>query len=293
MILQSKHILIVLIILLTACSNPERDAKKAIPKKLPQAAESLKNLEEALNTDRIRNAVLLKNYADILKKERPELNDLLNTLALDATPEGAMYRELQNRLDTAKSKPQSFDTAVYRLAEIEGIIDGADTETYNAALTDVVNVVADMSNGKLARINAPDNNKNDKLGNGSHLIGNPAYGRWNQRSGGSYWHWYPAYSYFHTGPYYSYSYWNRHRGWSYYSDIGHDYYGTYRYGTRYDPSSSRSNNSMRNTGVKRKSYSKGATRRASVYSKTGTRSRGSRYASSFRGSGGSRGFRGK
>ena len=104
---------------------------------------------------------------------------------------------------------------------------------YNDALSDTVNVLADLSNGELARVNAVSQqaeqrmNRSKDHGAGSQYIGNPHYGRWSHGSGGSFWAWYGQYAFFSSmlggRPYY-YHNWSRNRGYSYYHDVGRSNY---------------------------------------------------------------------
>ena len=64
-------------------------------------------------------------------------------------------------------------------------------------LTDPINTLADMSDGKLGRVEAMSKeaemqaNGTEESGPGSQLVGNPHYGQWqNNSSGQSVWAWY-------------------------------------------------------------------------------------------------------
>ncbi|MCH1918322.1 hypothetical protein L9G15_02625 [Shewanella sp. A3A] len=190
--------------------------------------QRLNSLSQKLDNNEIRNAMLLKQYAQILKNERSDLAPLLDQLALDATKDGPSFKALAQRLEDAKHTP-NFPDKNAQLQELKDIYDATEPSQFNDLLSDPVNVIADMSNGKLARVNAISpaasktaNNAED-FGAGSQLVGNPNYGHWQTNSSGmSFWEWYGMYSMFNNifnRPIY-YDSWSRHRDYSYYNDVG-------------------------------------------------------------------------
>ncbi len=117
--------------------------------------------------------------------------------------------------------------------EFSAIQVAADPALFSMMLTDPINVLADMSNGKLARVEAMSKeatlqtNQSGDYGAGSQLVGNPNYGNWRQNSQGrSFWEWYGMYSLFSNmfRPPIYYGGWAGNRGYSYYSDYGRNYY---------------------------------------------------------------------
>ena len=92
----------------------------------------------------MRNALLLKEYARILKSQNPQLAGLVNNLEKDASSEGALFQNLSNRLNQVKSNPDFFETPVARYQELNAIIEAAKPDNFNLALIDVVNVVSKM-----------------------------------------------------------------------------------------------------------------------------------------------------
>jgi len=277
-----------------------KQAEEALPNRVQAAEKSIKHLKSSINQGFIRNTVILKEYANILKKQKPEMSSLIDNLAMDASTDGAMFNNLQQRLDVLKNSPELFETPNIRYKEANAIIDAAQTSNYNLALTDIVNVLADMSNGSLARINSEQkaeslstNNAQD-LGAGSQLIGNPAYGQWNNHGGTSVWEWYGMYAMFRDlvgGRSYSYDHWNRNRDWSYHSDIGRDRYSSQRTASRNAPKTKKYS-SVRDYGVSKKSYgSSSAERRTSTYGSSANKTSSSSYSKKSSNVGGS--FRNK
>ncbi|QYJ79527.1 hypothetical protein [Shewanella acanthi] len=204
------------------------DRPERIEKYQQLTEQRLNTLDTMLDDGQVRNANLLKQYSTLLKQQKPDLAPLLDELAKDAGTDGPMYSSLKRRLAEAKN-PANFTDLDQQLAEVENLYQAADPSLYNDMLSDPVNVVADMSEGKLARVNSISReaaalaNNADDFGPGSQLVGNPAYGSWQTGSNGmSFWAWYGMYSMFSNifqRPIY-YDNWSGRRGYSYYNDVG-------------------------------------------------------------------------
>ena len=108
---------------------------------------------------------------------------------------------------------------------------------FNDALSDPVNVIADLSEGSLSRVNSISReaemqaNGAQNFGPGSQMMGNPNYGQWRTDSSGmSFWEWYGMYALFSNlfdnDRRYYYRDWGRYRGYSYYNDYGRDRYSS-------------------------------------------------------------------
>ena len=262
--------------------TPALSAKQieaALPQRIDAAGDSLKKLEGAIDKGLVRNALMLKEYARILGDQKPELKSLVDNLSLDATPHGATFTSLTNRLDTLRNHSAMFPSKTAQYQEAEAIIKASQPSTYNLALTDVVNVLADMSGGALPRVAALpkdesliSNNATD-LGAGSQLMGNPAYGQWSNQGGTSIWEWYGMYAMFRDltgGRSYSYNQWDRNRDYSYYNDVGRNKHGNVRTKATNAPKKKRYGK-KRDYGTSKKSYgSKSAERRNSTYSRSGS-----------------------
>lgn len=221
-----------IVVCLVALPGCGESYKAQIDKQIPLAQQALDNLASSLNANTVRNGLILKNYADLLKKQKPELTELVEQLAKDATAEGPMYQGLLKRFNSVK-QPNDLITDEERLLELLTITQAADPVVFSDALSDVVNVLADLSEGKLARVNAVSKqselsaNSAKDFGAGSQLIGNPSYGQWRTgRDGVSFWEWYGMYAMFSalTGPRYYYHDWAPNRNYSYYHDYGRSTY---------------------------------------------------------------------
>ncbi|GIU30353.1 hypothetical protein L2719_09480 [Shewanella schlegeliana] len=220
------RVLTVLMVFALAGCGDDRPAQVAKYQQLTQ--QRLDTLSTMLSDGQIRNANLLKQYVQVLEKQKPDLSPLLNELATDATNRGPMFTSLTRRL-TESQNPANFVDIDQQLAEVENLYQAADPSLYNDMLSDPLNVVADMSGGALARVNSISReaaalaNGAEDFGAGSQLVGNPAYGSWQTGSNGmSFWAWYGMYSMFSNltrGPI-GYDRWSSRRNYSYYNDVG-------------------------------------------------------------------------
>ncbi len=220
------RVLTVLMVFALAGCGDDRPEQIAKYQQLTQ--QRLDTLSTMLNDGQVRNANLLKQYVQVLEKQKPDLSPLLNELATDATNRGPMFTSLTRRLTDTQNAANYVDLD-QQLAEVENLYQAADPSLYNDMLSDPLNVVADMSDGALARVNSISReaaalaNGAEDFGAGSQLVGNPSYGSWQTGSNGmSFWAWYGMYSMFSNltrGPI-GYDRWSSRRNYSYYNDVG-------------------------------------------------------------------------
>jgi len=217
----------------------------------------------------VRNASLINQYADKIIVNKASLAPLINEFRKDASTNGPMYKALLDRINTAKTQPQMFESSQALYNELLNIYQAADPVLYSDALSDPLNVLADMSDGQLPRINSLSksqsqqaNNAQD-FGTGEQLIGNPSYGNWQTGSNGmSFWAWYGMYSMMGDmfGRRTSYNDWGRQRNYSYYNDYGR---------TRYSSPSQLKKQTSLDTRTK-KSFTRRGQKFTSPYSKNRT-----------------------
>ncbi|PKF62581.1 hypothetical protein CW745_03935 [Psychromonas sp. psych-6C06] len=216
-------------LLISACGD---ERQERIDSNINSADYLINALGQSLDNKNIRNAMLLEQYASLLADEKPELSPLLEQLSRDATREGPTYQGLVQRLKTMREQPQVVGDIEAQLFETETLIEASDPALFNDALSDPINVIADMSDGKLARVNAISKQQSlqangaEDNGAGSQLVGNPGYGQWQTDSSGmSFWHWYGMYAMFSaiTNPV-RYDRWSSRRDYSYYNDVGRNRY---------------------------------------------------------------------
>jgi len=217
------------ILMLGGCSSGDAQLEG----ELLTTERRLSELTDALNKGSLSNAVYIKRYASILRKNEPKFAPLLSELEKEATIANPLYKSLQVRFDAVRDSTENFDSWVEKVEELKLIQTASNVAAFNDALSDTVNVIADLSQGELARVNAVSKdteltiNKSKDYGAGSQYIGNPHYGNWSHGSGGSFWAWYGQYHFFSSmfgGRRHYYNDWSSGRGYSYYSDIGRNSY---------------------------------------------------------------------
>jgi hypothetical protein len=268
-LLKTPFLLLLIIITtlsLAGCGDP---VKEQIEQQLPITEQRVTQLGNALNSGQVRNASLINQYADKIIVNKANLAPLINEFRKDASTNGPMYKALLDRINTAKTQPKMFESSQALYNELLNIYQAADPVLYSDALSDPLNVLADMSDGQLPRINSLSksqsqqaNNAQD-FGTGEQLIGNPSYGNWQTGSNGmSFWAWYGMYSMMGDmfGRRTSYNDWGRQRNYSYYNDYGR---------TRYSSPSQLKQQTSLDTRTK-KSFTRRGQKFTSPYSKNRT-----------------------
>ena len=263
--------LVLAMIFLSGCSDPYI---AQIAQQTPLTEQRVALLDKALTNGDVRNANLIKQYSQKLMAQKPELSPLINEFKKDASTQGPLFKSLTDRLKTVKNNPQMFasNEAVYQ--ELQNIYQAADPILYSDALSDPLNVLADMSEGVLPRVNALSKSQSQKMNNaqdfgtGEQLIGNPGYGQWSTGSNGmSFWAWYGMYSMMGNimGPRVSYNSWGRNRNYSYYHDYGRTRYSSPSQLSKQNKLETRTRKSFANKGQGFTSaYSKNRTGASSV-----------------------------
>ncbi|WP_017223107.1 hypothetical protein [Moritella dasanensis] len=218
--------------LLAGCESKLEQTQTTINQQVASAESGLNRLGSSIETGSVRNARLLTEYAQVLKQQKPELTRIANLIAEDATRKGPLYQNLAMRLNDVKAETVTLDNAGGLLDELARIQDASKASLFNDALTDPINVLADMSDGQLARVGAISQYAEQSAGAGadygagSQMVGNPNYGGWQSGSNGtSFWQWYGMYRMLGdlTGRV-GYSNWSQNRRYSYYNDYGRSRY---------------------------------------------------------------------
>jgi len=233
-------LLLLSLITLVACTSKEQLAMEQLNEAVRQTERDVTQLGVHIDRGHIANTRKLMDYGGAVKAlvvdQPPELATLVDTLTLDATSKGPIYTGLMARLADAKANHKTvkgLPMIQSALDELYAIREASKMDNYGWMLTDPINVLADMSEGKLARVESMSkeaslkaNNAQD-FGTGSQLVGNPSYGQWNQNSNGrSFWHWYGQYAFFSSmfrQPI-GYGNWSRQRDYSYYNEAGRYHY---------------------------------------------------------------------
>ena len=202
-------------------------------------AAKLDALGSKINAGELANIVLIATYADKLAQAKPDLEPVADVLRKDATTFGPLYQGLKERLAAVTGEPANKHEFLPIIRELDSLNAAADPAIFNDSLIDVVNTLADLSGGGLARINIPKNalaaNVQGNAVAGSYLVGNPSYGRWSSSSGGrSFWVFYGQYRLFsdllggrgyYRGPLYYNAWYSGANRYSYYNDYGRGTYG--------------------------------------------------------------------
>ena len=275
--LRANALLVLALFLLTACGDP---IKEQALKQLPITEQRVTQLGEALNSGQVRNANLIQQYADKVVDLKPNLSPLINEFRKDATTQGPMYKALLDRVNTAKNQPQMFASSQALYDELLNIYQAADPVLFSDALSDPLNVLSDMSDSQLPRVNSLSKaqsqqaNKAQDFGTGEQLIGNPSYGHWQTGSNGmSFWAWYGMYSMMGDlfGRRTYYNDWGRSRNYSYYNDYGRTRYSSPSQLKNQTKLDQRTKKSFASQGKKYTSpYSKNRTGSSSLSSKSKT-----------------------
>ncbi len=236
----SKLVLIFGIVFLAGCTSQEEKWLNQIQSRVIDTERAIGNLKTHLSHGTIRNARILKQYANFVKRDKPELGEIIDTLSVEGTLDSLIFTNLQSRLIEAKglvktNPPKTESGAQNMWSELDSIIAAANINNFNMMLTDQINVIADMSDGKLGRVESMSKvaslaaNKATDFGAGSQLIGNPNYGSWRtNNSGTSAWTWFAMYAVFSSmnrNPIY-YDRWSRGRDYSYYGSVGRHHYSS-------------------------------------------------------------------
>ena len=283
-----KSIICLLLLLLSACGDP---IKEQVTQQIPVTEQRIELLSQALDSGQVRNANLIRQYADKLLKVKPDYKPLIDEFLKDTGSQGPMYLALVDRLNTVKNQPQMFDSSQAMYEELLNLYQAADPVLFSDALSDPLNVLADMSDGALPRVNAMSKaqslaaNKAQDFGTGEQLIGNPSYGSWTTGSNGmSFWAWYGMYSMmgdlFGSRRTY-YNDWGRSRNYSYYNDYGRKRYSSPSQLRKQNTLDTRTKKSFQSRGQKYTSaYSKNRTGASSISSQSkSAQSSANRFAS--------------
>ena len=273
----TRSMLVLTLFLLSACGDP---IKEQAMQQLPITEQRVAQLGDALNNGQVRNAKLIQQYATKVAAQKPNLSSLVDEFKKDASTQGPMYRALLDRVNTAKNQPQMFASSQALYDELLNIYQAADPVLYSDALSDPLNVLADMSDGQLPRVNSLSKAQSQKannaqdFGTGEQLIGNPSYGNWQTGSNGmSFWAWYGMYSMMGDlmGRRTYYNDWGRNRNYSYYNDYGRTRYSSPSQLNKQTSLDQRTKKSFASKGQKYTSpYSKNRTGSSSLSGKSKT-----------------------
>ncbi len=284
-------LLLSMLFTLAACSG-DPDAMR-IKDYTEHTTLQLNSLIKALNSGEISNASILKIYASKLKAQKPEFAELTEQFSKMAKADNPTINDFKRRLKLVREQPNSLGDQQAVIQELSALLSGTKKEMYGDSLLDVINTIADLSDGALPRLQTPAKAKDELAA--SQLVGNPQYGHWQQDSGGqSFWAWYGQYALISSllgGNRYGYNNWSYNRGWSHYNDYGRGRYSSSSQRSKYDSIQKKNAPSLKQygkrTGRTQSSYSN--KRSNSKYASTlkrraTTAAKAARYKSSYGGS---------
>ena len=285
--------------LMLGCESKEERTQQTIKYTLQEASKEINALGDALEKKQIRNAVLLSEYSKILSQQNPQRSAIAQLIGQDASTQGPLYQNLLTRYSELKAPAANMNSDdIINQATL--LKEAATRSLYSDALTDPINVLADMSNGTLSRVGAVSKAAEDAANNGqanvgNQLVGNANYGQWETNSSGtSFWMWYGMYRMLGdlVGDV-EYGGWSKRRRYSYYNDYGRKRYTSYKRYQRQTVVEQRTRQSYKSQGkqftspyAKKKSGASGLSRSSHTPS-SATRSsysRNSSYAKSSAGS---------
>lgn len=191
--------------------------------------DNFKNLEAQITAKKLSNLKTLEDYVTRARDLKPQYTELIDGLAIETGLESPHLVSLRKRFASVSNIGDKED----RLAELTAIAHATTPAIYNESFIDTLNTLSDLTDGELSKVQASDNQPA-----GSRLIGNPAYGEWQNRNGQNIWIWYGRYrlfgDLFFRPQQYQYHSWYYERPWSYYHDYGRDIYGSMRTDDTYE-----------------------------------------------------------
>jgi len=279
-------LIIVSLLLLNGCSgNRYAEEVQASHKTL---SNNINSLKFSLGGEELVNAIIARDYADRLAKSSPQLANIARTLKKDTTADGAAFQNLLKRSLAVNLNPETEPAYRAATSEIFKLITLSDPIIFNESLIDIVNTLADLSNGSLPRINIA--KTSTETPPGSYLVGNSNYGNWQQNSsGGSFWVWYGQYALFRDllgrGGSIGMNRWYNQPRNSYNHDFGRNSYGSAAEQKEWRNNANKLKNRGINVAKNKKDYrSTAAKKRSSTYQQMASRNYGNKTSSNFRSS---------
>ena len=217
-------LIVVTMLMVNGCGDPYKEELNA---RVQGAEQRLDKLKDSLNSGKMRNALMLREYAKQVRQVRPEMDTVIDALLSEGTADGQQFKHLEQRLQEVKGLSKQYGDPKKLIPEADAIMQASSERVFNKALSDPLNVLADLSNGALPRVGVmskqDEETFNDvkNFGDASQLVGNPAYGNWTNRGGMSVWEFVGAYAIMNSlmgRNSIGYNSWNRHRPYSRHQD---------------------------------------------------------------------------
>ncbi|MFT6072590.1 MAG: hypothetical protein ACJARD_001682 [Alphaproteobacteria bacterium] len=294
MLLKRIHLYVTICVLSIFLSGCGDSAQDKVDRLKPIIEKNFQILDDKIKSKTLRNVQILDQYARQAQEIEPELSDLINILAVDATIENPNLKTFKERFKNLDSLQTSKEKAI----ELMALQNATTPDIYNETLLDTINVLAGLTGGKLPAFDS--DSKQTSQTAGTYLVGNPSYGHWGSSGGSSIWTWYAGYRMFGvlSGNQHYYHRWYHNRPWSYYHDHGRSMYGGTRTNQQYTQMRTQNDRAIKQygqrTGRHSSAYAKKTNTRFTPSSVTKRTQSSSYVASQRRGSSRSRGsFGGK
>lgn len=98
------------------------------------------------------NLIILKKYAALLRGQRPDLSEIIDDVAKEATVKGSRITALENRIKSLEMASQQSNVDWPELLQqLYKLQDATDTENFNKSLIEDINLLTDLSENKLPR----------------------------------------------------------------------------------------------------------------------------------------------
>lgn len=161
-----------------------------------EASDQLAQLTQSIQNHQLHYGAILQSYATLLALQKPEIRPLIQQLSMLLTPESPALLKLRQQLAEASTLYESGIQAeeIKAFTLLEEVRKQSQLDYYDRTLIDVINVLADLSEGTLTRIQPQEAVISSQEFSAAQLVGNPLYGTWKEHNGTSLWEWYATYA---------------------------------------------------------------------------------------------------
>ena len=150
--------LLSLMLLMTACTNQAEVNKQMLDRDYQATQRAIHTLTQQLASGQVGNVLMLKQYAQVARSESPDLTAVIDLLALDVNRDGPLISSMGHRLAAVEARLASVALKSQHSiefkelsAEMSSLRKAANVRNFNMALTDPINVLADLTKGSPAQ----------------------------------------------------------------------------------------------------------------------------------------------
>ena len=141
-----------LLLSVLGCESKLAQTQASVASQISTTEQTVADLGQALSQQQLHNAQLLRAYSDALQEQQPKLAEIARIIGQDSSTQGPLYQGLITRLADVKTAPVTLESSAAIFNELAALQQAARPSIFNDALTDPINVLADMSQGQLARV---------------------------------------------------------------------------------------------------------------------------------------------